>query len=133
MAGIASLSVTIAGASLTHFAQAVSVSGPGLSGNDIDVSILTDVVQNFAPGKVDGGEVTIGLRYSRADCAAILAELIAGATAELFTLTFSDDSTFKFTGYVKGFSTDVPDDGAIDAEATIKVSNNTGLAIAAGA
>ena len=102
MAGIASLSTTFAGETLTKFAQAVSISGPGLSGNDVDVSILTDIVQNFAPGKVDGGEVTIGLRYSQSDCAAILADLIAGATEETFTLTFSDDSTFQFEGYIKG-------------------------------
>ena len=133
MAGLASLSTTFAGATLTHFANAVSISGPGMSGNDVDISILTDVVQSFAPGKVDGGEVTIGLRYSMTNCAAILTELIAGATAEIFTLTFSDSSTFEFTGYVKSLSTDVPDDGAIDAEVTVKVSSNASLAIAAEA
>ena len=132
MAGIASLSTTFAGETLKEFAQAVSISGPSLSGNDVDVSILTDIVQNFAPGKVDGGEVTIGLRYSQSDCADILTDLLAGATEETFTLTFSDSSTFQFEGYIKGLNVDVPDDGAIDAEVTVKVAKSTDMAIAAG-
>jgi len=129
MAGQASLGTTISGAGGAWYANVVSVSGPGLSGNDVDISILTDVVQSFVPGKVDGGEVTLGLRYDQVNGTAIVADIIAGAVIEVFTVTFPDATNFIFSGYLKGYSTDVPDDGSVDAEVTIKVANSTSLAI----
>ena len=131
MAGQASLGTAISGAGGAWYGNVVSISGPGLSGNDVDISILTDVVQSFAPGKVDGGEVTIGMRFDQTNGTAIVADIIGGAVAEVFTVTFPDATNFIFTGYLKGYSTDVPDDGSIDAEVTIKVSTITSLAITA--
>ncbi len=123
--GQASLGTTIAGFTLSHFAHIMSVSGPSVSGTDVDVSELSNVIKQFVPGQVDGGEVTLGLRYTLTQAAAILADMVATSTVELFTITFPDTSDYVFTGYIKGMNLEVPEDGAIDSEVTIKVTGVT--------
>ncbi len=124
--GQASLGVTIAGFSLV-IGNVVQISGPNLSGTDVDVTELGNIIKQFVPGRVDPGEVTIGLRYVETNADHILADLVGGATVQVFTITIPapNASTFVFTGYLKGFNMEVPEDGAIDNEITIKVTGDT--------
>ncbi len=129
MAGQASLLTTIAGAT-TAIGHIVSISGPNISGSKVDVSELTDTVVKYVPGQVDLGEVTVGLRYEQANHQTLTAQIATNGTpalVQVFTISIPEASggLFTFSGYMKGLNTEVPEDGSIDGELTIKLSGDT--------
>lgn len=109
-------SVTLAGG----FSDVTSISGPGATTTDIDITNMDSVAKEFVSGLPDWGEVTIGLLYGGTDAQVLDGRI--GQAAETWTLTFSNTDTFTFSGYIKGLGLEVPMDDVVSQEVTIKLT-----------
>ena len=124
MAGQASIGTTIAGVGLT-IGHVVYINGPGITGSTVDITPIGSNLRYKRPGIIDLGSITIGLRYEVVNSASLLSELISISTLRVFNIVYPDKTYFQFSGFVNGYNTNVPEDGAIDAEITIELSGDT--------
>jgi len=108
-----------------------SISGPGVSGNDVDTTTLdsSSNYRTFVSGLLDPGEVTFNLAY---DPTAATHALIAHLMGERHTAAWkiaqgSSGGTLQtFTGHIKGMSREIPLDDMITCDVTMKVSGKPG-------
>lgn len=111
----------------TTVAQVVSVSGIDLNVDTIDVTThdSANATREFVMGLIDAGEITFEIVYDpdNATHTALRTDL-AARTSATYTLTFTDTSPAiaTFTAYVTRFAITAAADGALMANATLKVS-----------
>jgi predicted secreted protein len=114
----------------TTIAEVMSISGPGLTSDTIDVTShsSTGGFREFIMGLSDGGEVTFTINYNPTQAThnattGLLRDYI-NRTRRNFKIVFPDGSstTWSFTGVVTGFSMSAPTDAQLSADVTIKVS-----------
>ena len=113
----------------TKYAQVVSIGGPSMSLDTIDVTShdSTSAWEEVVGGILRSGEVVLEIVYDPAHAThknaagGLLADFIA-RTAIVFTLIFSDTATteWTFSGFITAFEPSAPVDGALTASVTIK-------------
>lgn len=120
----------------TTLAEVVSISGPSLSMDTVDVTHMesTGTYREFIPGLKDGGEVSVTLNFLPADAtqnatAGILKDY-NDRVLRNFQIVFPDsgNTTWTIAGYVTAFEQETPLEDKMTAEVTIKVSGEPTLA-----
>lgn len=104
-----------------------SIGGLEMSADTIDTTTLdtTGGYRTFTGSFKDGGEVSLGGFFEK-EHATMLADFESG-TANAYTITFSDGSSWNFSGVVTGFQTGAELEDLVSFEATIKVSGQPTL------
>ena len=110
-----------------------SISGPGVSGNDVDTTTLdsSSNFRTFEPGLLDPGELTISMIYDPTDVGhKRLTRYMGSRINANFKVceTSTAGAVQSFSGYVKGMSREIPMDDVITCDVTIKVSGLPGYA-----
>lgn len=122
-AGFGSSFLKVSGTSTTAIGGITSIKGPGMSGDDIDVSDMDSAngFKEFIPGLVDAGEVSLDLNWDKDDTTTLHGLWRATST---YRIQFGNATTSKweFTGYLKGLENEAPHDDKISATATFKIS-----------
>ena len=105
----------------TKVAEVKGITGPGITGDDIDVTHTdsSDGYREFIPGLADSGEVSLDVNFTKAELALIWSYV---RTERTYMVTFSDGSKWYGNGYVKGITNEAPLDGAITGTVTVKCS-----------
>jgi len=103
-------------------AQLTSISGPGLSGDTIDMSNHQSAARarHFLAGMIDGGEVSVEGNLT----ASYVGYLTGGQRQPCVILLATADPQIHWTfyGLVTAFSSDAPYEGKASFSATVKVS-----------
>jgi hypothetical protein len=112
---------------LAEIGQIRSISGPGVSANDVDTTTLdsSSNYRTFVCGLLDPGEVTFGTVYDSTSLIhSRLAYYMGQKSAKTFTVYHgsSTGDTDAFSAYVKGMSREIPLDDVISCDFTLKVS-----------
>jgi hypothetical protein len=112
---------------LTEIGQIRSISGPGVSANDIDTTTLdsSSNYRTFACGLLDPGEVTISAVYDSTSLThSRLCYYMGLKAVKTFTVYHgsSTGDTDAFSAYVKGMSREIPLDDLITCDYTLKVT-----------
>lgn len=118
--GISGFGTTIS-VDATPIAEVSSISISGMSADDIDLTHheSPDGFREFVSGVVDGGTVDIELNYTKAQRAALMA---LWRDNETFVITYPDNSTDTFDGYINDFGQESPFDDKLSCTATFKIS-----------
>lgn len=113
----------------TTIAEITNITGPGSELETIDVTShdSTGAKREFIPGLIDMGEFTLSLNFN-----ALATQGFAGGlyldhmsrTKRNFQIVLPTTSskTGSFAAYVTAFELDAPPDGALTADATLKVT-----------
>ena len=96
--GIVSKGTTIAGATTTPIGQVTNITMGGGSVSIIDTSTLASTSRTKLAGISEAGTIEVEARYTQAGADKIL-DNVAQAN-EVFTVTFSDSSTWVCTGFI---------------------------------
>ena len=112
---------------VTSIGQVRSVSGPGVSANDVDTTTMdsSSNYRTFTCGLLDPGEVTFEVVYDPANVShKRLAEYMGNLASKTFTVYHgsTDGDADAFSAYVKGMSREIPLDDVISCDFTLKVS-----------
>jgi len=100
-----------------------SWSGPGGSAAVIDVSDLSSTRKEKRMGLPDEGQFQININYiSDSPGHVALMAARAARTEEEFQVTYSDNSTETFSGFVTGFSRSGQVDGVVEGQVTIEIT-----------
>ncbi len=119
----------------TTIAQVVSIGGPSLSLDPIDVTNHSslDGWKEFVGGLLDGGEISLEINYDPVNAThnatAGLIKDMEDRTVRNFQLVFSDTAgtTWTVPALVTGFEPGAPVDGKLSASVTLKVSGKPTL------
>lgn len=112
----------------TDVANVTSISGPGLTKADIDVTShdSPDNYQEWLAGLKDGGEVSMDINWDPAETTqqVLISDfnLTGSAANRDYRIEFPDGATWAFAGYVKGFEPTAPHDDKLTASVTFKVN-----------
>ncbi len=102
--------------------EALTIAPPTPSRPSIDVTHLKSAGREFKPGLSDGGEVTVVLNHSP-DARAKVDTLFLADGLQEFRITYPDDSTETFNGFVTGKATEGGEiDGKLTLNCPVKVS-----------
>lgn len=90
----------------------------------IDITSMDDDYREFIASWKDAGEITFTCNYdgSASGVADKLHTAYATATAEVWTVTFPDASTFACSGLITSLGTAIPFDDKITQDVTIKLT-----------
>ena len=125
------LSTTTDPSNMTAIGNIISVGGPELSRDALDVSTMdsTSKRREFIPAMIDSGEVTIEVNYD--GTASGTADFLAGkvgATNYLVVVRFGDhtqatnESHWDCMGAITGLGNAIPHDDKVTQSVTIKLS-----------
>lgn len=98
-----------------------------LTADEIEDTVYgTGGYKTFVQGLKDGGTVDLTLNYLSTDTShnRLVTAFNAG-TSELYTVTFPDSSTFKFTAFVAGIGIAVPKDEKVQRTFTLRIDGKT--------
>lgn len=114
-----------------ELAQLRGISGPGVSGNDVDTTTLdsSSNYRTFVGGLLDPGEVTFQLIYDSTSIThARLAYYMGQKLQKTYTVYHgsSGGDSDAFLAHVKGMSREIPLDDVISCDVTMKVSGKPG-------
>jgi hypothetical protein len=114
-----------------NVAQVRSISGPGVSANDVDTTTLDSSTnyRTFTCGLLDPGEVSFQLVYDSTDATHSRLARYMGLRYEAdwkVCHSSTAGASTSFSGYVKGMSREVPLDDLITCDLTVKVSGSPG-------
>jgi predicted secreted protein len=128
---------TTAGAVLATVAQVVSVGGPGLSADTIDVTThdSTNAWEDIVIGILRSGEVAVDIVYDPAEdthdgtAGNGLLTRIKNKVLTNFSLVFPDtgSTTWAFDGWISGFEPGAPHADKLSAAITIKITSSPTL------
>ncbi|MBY6275378.1 phage tail tube protein [Symbiobacterium thermophilum] len=111
-----------------EIAEVVSIDGPGMSRDTIEVSGLAGHWKEYIAGAVDGGEVSLELNFLPTDPShgatnGLLKDFVEG-TPRNFRIVFPDPdkTTWQFTAIVTGFSPSAARDKQLTASVTLKIT-----------
>lgn len=108
-----------------------NISGPGVSGNDIDTTTLdsSSNYRTFTPGLLDPGEVSFQVVYATTLAThKRLARIMGGRISSNWKVIHASSAgaASSFSGYVKAMSREIPMDDLITCDFTVKVSGIPG-------
>lgn len=127
MAGTTAFSTTIAKGAQA-IAEPTSITGPGISGDTIDVSShdSPDTFREFVAGMRDGGEVSIEFNLDLSDAGQVaLYTDVCDGSLDAYTITYTLGTgapTCTFNAIVTSFEISAPYDDKLSGSATLKVS-----------
>lgn len=115
----------------TNIGQIQNISGPGVTFNDVDTTCMdsSSNYRTFIPGLGDPGELTFTVAYSSTQTPhKRLAYYMGQRSNKTFTvyLNSSAGTATAMNAYVKGMSREIPLDGLITADLTLKLSGKPG-------
>jgi hypothetical protein len=107
--------------SWTDFAGVTEVTPPTFEADEIETSNMNSVEQwkEFVSGWADAGELEVTLQYDK------------DATEDIFALfredrgfriTFSDGSTWEFSGFIKSYGDEIDREGIVTTQVSMKLS-----------
>lgn len=102
-------------------AELLSVSGPSMAGETIDVTHMesTDAFREKIPGLVDAGQIELEVQYTKTQTAAIHA---LWRTTVPVVVTFPDGSTFTCSGHLTALGTETPLEDKITQTISIDIT-----------
>jgi len=106
----------------TSVSKIDSITPPNPSGEDVETTDMSasDGYHTYIPGLVDGGEVTVTLKFDKTQEATLYALIRVVAS---FLITFPCSSKWFFPGYLKALGeAEVTKGGLMTTQATFKVS-----------
>ena len=112
----------------TAVGQIVSISGPNMTRDSIDISNMgsadnSDATKKkwreFIPGMLDAGECTADVVYDGTTVATFLAAQLT-QTAQTITVTFPDSGTWAASGFMTSLGHSIPYDDKISQSVGIK-------------
>lgn len=111
----------------TTIAEVTSISGPGASTPEIEVTDLASTAKEFVSSLKDEGTVDLELllRPNETSQSTLIADHAAGSTNTQtwkITLTDSPKSTITFSGWVQNFRPSLAVDASGTAECSIRVT-----------
>lgn len=111
--------------------QIRSISGPGVSANDVDTTTLdsSSNFRTFTCGLLDPGEVTFATVYDSTCISHARLTYYMGQKSEKTWTVYHGSSagdTDAFVGYVKAMSREIPLDDVITCDFTLKVTGKPG-------
>lgn len=120
----------------TAYAQIVSLTGPGLSADTIDVTThaSTNAWEEVVVGILRSGDMSMDIVYDPVNAThknaanGLLADFLARASTT-FTIVFPDSGTteWTFSAFVTGFEPSMPHDDALTAAVTFKLTGDITL------
>jgi predicted secreted protein len=106
-------------------AEINSISGPNLTRGTIDVTSLdsTGGYREFIPGFRDGGEVTLSCNWVLTEWSDWLADFQSDVI-QTYTITLSnaEATEITFSAYCTGVGVEIPMDGKVTNDVTLKIS-----------
>lgn len=114
-----------------ELAQLRNISGPGVSGNDVDTTTLdsSSNYRTFVGGLLDPGEVTFQMIYDSTSIThARLAYYMRTRLTKTYTIYHGSSAgdTDAFVAFVKGMAREIPLDDVITCDVTMKVTGIPG-------
>ena len=107
-------------------ADIISISAPSVSIATIDTTNIASVHRSFIAGTIESGEVSLEVNYdpnSDVDLEDAWDNTASAApAAAAMVITFSDSSTFSFSGIITGFTANIGMDATVTASLTIKIT-----------
>ena len=99
----------------------------GITADEIEDTVYgTGGWKTFVQGLKDGGTFDLTLNYDKADASHVrLTKAYVSGTSALYTITFPDTSTFKFTAFVSGVGIAVPKDEKVQRTFTFRIDGKT--------
>ncbi len=108
----------------TEIAEITDFSGPDGTASEIDITHLQSTAKEFLMGLLDEGSFSLSINWAPSDTGQKAAIAARKARAEKdFKITYSDDSTATFKGYILGLSSSGAVDGKIDGSITIRITD----------
>ena len=108
----------------TEIGEVTDFSGPDGTASEIDTTHLQSTAKEFLMGLPDEGNFTLSINWEPSDTGQAAAIAARKARAEKnFKVTYSDDSTATFKGYILGLSSSGAVDGKIDGSITIRITD----------
>jgi len=108
----------------TEIGEVTDFSGPDGTASEIDTTHLQSTAKEFLMGLPDEGNFTFSINWAPTDTGQLAAVAARKARAEKnFKVTYSDDSTASFKGYVLGLSSSGGVDGKVDGSITIRITD----------
>jgi len=123
------LGISPDGTTYTTIGEVYDVKPPHVSMSHVEATHYTSPAfyKEYLAGWLDGGEIEFALNYVTASYATLKTDIDA-RTAYHFKVTLPDTHTWIATGFLTDFSTDVPNQGKVDAKVKIKVTGQPAYA-----
>jgi len=123
MAGQSGASTTLSGATAGTIGDVTNITITETM-ETIDVTSMDSDYREFIASWKDAGEITFTCNYdgSASGVADALHTAYATATAEAWTVTFPDSSTFACSGLITSLGTAIPFDDKVTQDVTIKLT-----------
>lgn len=116
-------------ASYTEVGEITDFDGPSGSAAVIDMTHLQSTAKEKKAGLPDEGQFTLSMNFCPDDSGQLACIAARKArTEKTFKITYSDDSTQTFDGYVLGFSSSGGVDGKVSGKITIEITGEVTLA-----
>ena len=108
----------------TEIGEVTDFSGPDGTASEIDTTHLQSTAKEFLMGLPDEGSISLSINWAPTDTGQLAVVAARKARTEKdFKITYSDDSTATFKGYVLGLSSSGSVDGKIDGSVTIRITD----------
>ena len=108
-------------------ADIVSINGPGMARDTVDVTTLSSVggYREFITGLRDGGTLTFEVLFSKTGYQALKTDF-ENDDAETYSVELPDDDStiIGFNGLVTDFPVTIPLDDKVSVSVTIKITGN---------
>jgi len=106
-----------------EIAEINSISGPSMSRETIDVTVLSDVdgYRKFIPGLRDPGTISMDMNFTESGWAQMKG-LFESDDESAFTVELPDDTSITFNGFVTECPIEIPIGDKITASVTIQIS-----------
>ncbi|MFA5526896.1 MAG: phage tail tube protein [Acholeplasmataceae bacterium] len=108
-------------------ADVVSINGPGMARDTVDVTTLSSVggYREFITGLRDGGTLTFEVLFSKTGYQALKTDF-ENDDAETYSVELPDDDStiITFDGLVTDFPVTIPLDDKVSVSVTIKITGN---------
>lgn len=113
-------------------ADIVSISGPGVTVATVDTTNIASIHRTFLGGTIDSGELSMEINYDPNTPSGLENAFDNSATvappAVSCVITFSDLSTWTFSGFITGFSPSMAIDDRVTASITVKATSSIVIA-----
>lgn len=118
---------TVLKSGTTPIADIISIGGPGMSRDTVDVTTLgsTGGYREFITGLRDGGTLTFELLFSKAGYNAMKTDFESDEPVTYtIELPDSDNTIIGFDGLVTDFPVTIPLDDKVTMSVTVKITGN---------
>lgn len=108
----------------TTIAEVLTISGPSLSAEDIDVTNLSSTAKEYISGVSDGGSVDFELNWIGQTQQKTLRDDVTAGTSRTYRVTFSNspNTIASFSARCTAFSMSTDPNTQIRGNATLKIS-----------